>query len=506
MNLAADSHPPRRSFLRGSTSVYLVALASLVAHLLTAGRYGFHRDELYYIACGMHPAWGYVDHPALTPLLARLAVTLFGGSVVGLRLLAALAAAAVITLTGQIAREMGGGPFAAALAAVAVAVGTIFVSAGHLFQTVPFDQLVWAVAALLLARILTRGDNDNGAGRLWLALGATLGVGVHTKSTVVALGIGIVAGVLLTPTRQSLCTRWPWLGALLAAVIALPNLLWQATHGWPTLEFSRNSGAAYWHGRSPALFVLLQPVFVGIGALALACVGLWWCFSARGRRFRAFGWLFVAAVVVLLAARGKEYYPAPAYLPLIAAGAVATEGAVRRAAWLRPASVAAVVALALPFIPVVLPVLPARAMLDAKLYTLSADNVEQIGWPEFVATINGVYQQLPPDERERAQILTANWGEAGAVDFLGGRYGLSRAVNGQDTYYLWGPGDPAATTYITVGFPAERLAPYFAEVTPAATITNALDAPNTERGRRVFVCRRPRVPLAQVWRDFKRYI
>ncbi len=326
MSRTAGQNPSPRSIPRGGTPVYLVALASLIAHLLTAGRYGFHRDELYYIACGMHPAWGYVDHPALTPLLARLAVALFGGSLVGLRLLAALAAAAVIVLTGQIAREMGGGRFASALAAVAVAVGTIFVSAGHLFQTVPFDQVVWAVAALLLAHIVAR---DDGAGWPWLALGATLGVGVHTKSTVVALGVGIVAGVLLTPMRRWLRTRWPWLGALLAAAIALPNLLWQATHGWPTLAFSRNSAAAYWHGRSPALFLLLQPVFVGVGGFALACVGLWWCFSARGRRFRAFGWLFVAAVVVLLAARGKEYYPAPAYLPLIAAGGMAATGLFR---------------------------------------------------------------------------------------------------------------------------------------------------------------------------------
>jgi hypothetical protein len=505
MSRTAGPNPTPRSILRGGTPVLLVALGSLVAHLLTAGRYGFHRDELYYIACGMHPAWGYVDHPALTPLLARLAVTLFGGSLVGLRLIAALAAAAVILLTGQIAREMGGSSFAAALSAVAVAVGTIFVSAGHLFQTVPFDQVVWAVAALLLARILARGDSGNGAGWPWLALGATLGVGVNTKSTVVALGVGIVAGVLLTPTRRWLRTPWPWLGALLAALIALPNLLWQAAHGWPTLEFSRNSAAAYWHGRSPALFLALQPVFVGVGALALAGVGLWWCFSARGGRYRAFGWLFVAAVVALLAARGKEYYAAPAYLPLIAAGAVAMEDAARRREWLRPTAVAVVIALALPFIPVALPVLPARTMLDAHLYALDADNVEQIGWPELVATVDGVYQQLRPDERERAQILAANWGEAGAVDFFGGRYGLPHAISGLDTYYLWGPGDPDATTYITVGFSAGRLAPYFGEVTPAATITNAPGAPNQEQGRPVLICRAPRVPLAQVWHDFKRY-
>jgi len=165
-----------------------------------------------------------------------------------------------------------------------------------------------------------------------------------------------------------------------------------------------------------------------------------------------------------------------------------------------------VIALSLPFIPVALPVLPARTMLDARLYALDADNVEQIGWPELVATVNGAYQQLRPDERAHAQILTANWGEAGAVDFFGGRYGLPHAISGQDSYYLWGPGDPDATTYIAVGFSAGRLAPYFAEVTPAATITNALGAPNQEDGRSVFLCRRPRMSLARVWPDFKHYI
>lgn len=505
MSATGDNAPmsaPRRLLVWDDLTVWAVALGSFTVHMAVAGRYGFHRDEFYYIACGFHPAWGYVDHPALVPMLARFAVMLFGASVVGLRLFAALAATAVIVLTGYLARELGGGKFAASLAALAVAVAPIFVSGGHLFQTVPFDQLVWALALTLLALILrTR------AGKLWLPLGATLGVGVHTKSTVIALALGIAAGLLLTRERTWLRTPWSWLGAFIAFALALPNIRWQAMNGWPTLEFSRNSGTAYWHNRPPVLFALLQPALLGIGGFALACLGLWWLFRAREGAWRPFGWLFIAAFIVLLAARGKEYYPAPAYLPLFAAGAVAIEEMARRhGARLRRFTMGAVIALALPGLPLVLPVLPVHTMLDLKLEMIMPDLAEQIGWPEFVGAVAGAYQTLPPDEQAHALVLAANWGEAGAVDLLGARYDLPAAISGQDTYYLWGSGDPDATTYVAVGFPYDRLARYFDEVIQVGKITNRAGVPNEEAGRPIFICRRPKQPLRDVWPEFKRYV
>lgn len=504
MSTTAESAPmsvPHRLLVWDDLTVWGIAGISFVVHMAVAGRYGFHRDEFYYIASGFHPAWGYVDHPAFVPMIARFAVMLFGASAVGLRLFAALACAVVIVLTAYTARELGGGKFAAWLTALTVAVAPIFVSGGHLLQTVTFDQLVWAVAVLLLARVM-RGRE----GWLWLPLGATLGVGAHTKDTVVALVLGIVVGVVLTRERAWLRTPWPWIGACIAAAIAAPAVLWQVANGWPTLEFARNNSAAYWHDRPLVLFVLMQPALIGFGGIVIAALGLWWLFRARDGAWRLFGWLFLVAFALFLVTRGKEYYLAPAFLPLIAAGGVATEEIVRRhSGELRRVIVAVVVVLALPLLPFVLPVLSTRIMLDLQLEKVVPDLAEQIGWPEFVGTVAAAYQSLAPDEQAHALVLAANWGEAGAVDLLGGRYDLPPAISGHDAYYTWGPGDPEATTYIATGYSYTQLSLYFNEVVQSGKVANRAGAPNEEAGRAVFICRRPKQPLSAVWSQFRRY-
>ncbi|HEY2596444.1 MAG TPA: glycosyltransferase family 39 protein, partial [Chloroflexota bacterium] len=222
-----------------ATAVGAMALGVLVLHLATNAQYDFHRDSLYYMDSARHPAWGYVDYPPVTPTIARLSLWLFGPSVWGLRLWPTLCGAAMVVICYLIARELGAARFARLLAAAGAATSLVLLGANWLFQTVTFDQVVWLTALYLLARLVRTGDP-----RLWVAIGATLGVGLETKYTVIGLIIGVVAGTLLTRERRHLATPWPWIGLALMLLIFSPNVFWQVAHGWPSVEYTLNHKAS----------------------------------------------------------------------------------------------------------------------------------------------------------------------------------------------------------------------------------------------------------------------
>ncbi|HEX2162548.1 MAG TPA: glycosyltransferase family 39 protein, partial [Thermoanaerobaculia bacterium] len=322
-----------------------VAAGKLAIHLPLAGAYGFHRDEWYYLACGRRLAWGYVDHPPVAPLVARLVEEVAGPSLVALRTVPALLGAAIVVLAGLMAREMGGRAWAQGLAATAVLASPIFLLTHHLFQTVVFDQLAWAAATLLVLRLARTGDS-----RLWLAVGAVAGVGLLAKHTVALFGIGLVAGIVATPLRRQLRSPWPWAGGALALAIVLPNLLWQAAHGWPSLEFARNNNADMADELGVAGFLGVQAAFVGPLVLVLFAAGVAFLCGRRGRPFRWAGVLWLAVTALLLAIGGKPYYPAPSWPAVLAAGAVAAEALAAARGWrrLRGAVPAAVVLASLP--------------------------------------------------------------------------------------------------------------------------------------------------------------
>jgi hypothetical protein len=475
-----------------------LGLAKLAVHLATNPILGFHRDELYYLASGRHPALGYVDYPPLTALLADVGVALFGVSPAGLRVLTALAGAAMVVLAGLIARELGGGRFAQLLAAGAVLASPMLLGANWLFQTVTFDELAWTVALLLVARLVRTGEP-----RWWLAVGPALGVGLEAKYTVLALGAALLAGVLATPLRRHLLTPWPWLGALLALLVAAPNLAWQMAHGWPSLAFIVQHPRAQAGDFSPPVFLAQQLALVGPLALPLWLAG--WYRLLRHAEVRALGVTAAAAFLLFLVA-GKSYYAGPLYPLLLAAGAVGLEAFTRRrSAWLRPAAVVAVALNAVVSSPVVIPLVPPAQLHQYHLDAVRKDFADTVGWPELTGQVAAVYDALPAAERAHATILAGNYGEAGALDLYGPARGLPAPICPQLTYAMWKPAHVDDATVIVVGLPRDVIERYFADVRPAGTITMPYGVGNEEVGRQILVARQPRTPLDQAWPDLQRY-
>ncbi len=470
----------------------LLALAAVKVLLWAAvgGRYGFHRDELYYLIGGRQLDLGYVDHPLLVPWLARLSESLFGLSLMPLRLLSTLASAALVVGAGALAARLGGGRRAQLLAGLAVLVCPFFLMTQNLFQTVPLDQLVWTAAFLALAALLA-----DGGGRWWLVFGAVTGVGLLTKYTVLALGASVVIALLLTPNRRELTRPWIWLGGAVAVTVSLPSWIWQLRHGWPTLEFMANNHAA--ETFPPAAFLALQAVFAGPFALPLMACGFFFLFSRRGRRFRALGWTAALVMALFLAGQSKPYYAAPLYPLLFAAGAVWLEARLESASGWRRRWPEAVLAGNLLMLPVFSPVLPVDAYARRHDGFPHREFGETIGWPELVETVGGVFAQLPESTREEAVLIASNYGSAAALDLWGGAWGLPPAVCGQNSYHFWrrpASIDPA----LTVGFPREWVERHYAEVEQLAVVSNRPGIANEESGRPVFLARGARLSAAEM--------
>lgn len=459
--------------------VLAIVLAKTAVQLSVAGRYGWHRDELYYRSAGEHLALGYVDFPPVVPLLVRLAAGLFGDSLVGLRSLAALAGAAVVVLTALLARELGGGRRAQVVAAVAAAASPLLLGGNSMFQTVSFDHLTWAGVLVLVVRLLRTGDV-----RLWPAIGVAAGVGLMTKYTVAVLLVGLVAGLAATTRgRELLRTPGPWVAAALAGAILAPNLWWQARHGWPSVEFFRGQNAGVREETSVLVFTGELVLLAGLPGLVLAIAGL--RRLAADVRWRPLGWAAALVVVAFLVLGGKSYYAGPALPLLFAAGACSIELAGRR---VQRATPWAVVAFAVVGSPAILPVLPVAAMVDLGLAEAREDYAEELGWPELAATVAGAYRDLSPGEQASTAIVAWNYGEAGALGLHGPALGLPEVVSGHLSHRYWAPAEPSATTLLVVGFDPMASGIACRSVEVVATLDNDAGADNEERGRPVSVC------------------
>ncbi|HEY0578274.1 MAG TPA: glycosyltransferase family 39 protein [Pseudonocardia sp.] len=479
----------------------LIALTVTAVLLAVSGRYGYHRDELYFLRGGQEPAFGYLDQPPLTPLLARAMSAVFDGSLVGLRLPSALMAGLVVLLTGWMTRELGGGRGAQALAAGCVAVSALLLVVGHLLSTTTFDLLAWTALSWLLIRALRDG------GPIWLAAGLVAGVGLQNKTLMAFLLAGMGIGLLLAGPRQVLRGRWPWLGTLLAVLIWTPNLIWQAGHGWPLFELSATiaSGGS---GTSeprwlllPFQLVLISPLLVPVWVAGLYRFAR----DPALRPYRAIAVAYPVLAAVFLVTGGKPYYLAGLYPVLLAAGAEPTLRWVRAGrsavqARLRVGLLAAAVALSLAVNAVLmLPLVPARQLAGTPIVAINYDAGETLGWPEFTRTLAGVAAALPGAERATAIVLAGNYGEAGAVDRFGAELAVPPAYSGYHGYGDWGPPPESSGTTIAVGYPEERLREWFGSVELAARIDNGVGVPNDEQGRPVWLCRNRLAPWAAIW-------
>lgn len=472
------------------SATLVVAAGVLVFHAALSGRYGFHRDELYYLAAGRNPALGYVDHPPLVPLLAKAISAVAGDHLWPLRLAAGAVHAVVVILAAITARELGGGGRAMALSALATATAPLFLATGGLFQTVLFDQLWWALAILLVVRLVA----DRAAPRWWLAVGVVVGLGLQTKWTMALFGLGLAAGFVATPAgRHHL--RSPWLPAGVAVALALwlPNLVWQGLNGWPTLEFSRNNNANV-RGEDGRLgFLLQQIVLVGPLALPLAASGLVWLW--RRSPWRTLAVTVAAVALVLLVLGGKAYYLGPTYVLAFAAGGVAAE----RWAGAEPRRwhtvIGALVLNGLIPLAAVAPVAPIDAYAVA-FHDLNDELGEQVGWPEMVDQVAGVATVLPAGEQAGLRVITASYGEAAAIDLYGPARGLPRgtALSAHNSYAEWWPEDGSPRgAVIFVRYPRVTVERYCDALGPVAIVSNPWRVTNEVAGAPMLVCHRLRV-------------
>ena len=445
---------PHSRFTSGPAIVLYIAAAKLLLHLLTVNRYGLFRDELYYLAGTKHMAFGYVDHPPLTVWIAWLARHTFGDSPLGVRLLPAVAGAALVWLTGKLAREMGAGRFAQAMAALAVLVVPTYLIGHHWLTDNAWEPLIWMGCVWLVVRAINTGDP-----RCWLWFGVLAGIGFENKYSIAFLLLGLLAGVALTPHRQFLKSRYLWLGVLACVVIALPNFLWQVRYQFPFLELIHNIRMSNRDVvRGPVAFIVDQAKIMNPVLFPLWAGGLIWLFFSRnGRRYRLLGWTFIAVLATFIALKAKNYYVVPIYPMLFAAGAIALEritqarriGTLTRIVY--AALVIAVGALLLPFsVPVLSPEnfiryetalgMKPPEIEHQKTGPLPQWFADEFGWQEMVKEVARVYNSLPPEERARTAIFANSWGEAAAVDFYGPRYGLPQAISAHNGYWIWGPG------------------------------------------------------------------
>jgi hypothetical protein len=491
------------------------AALAVLLHLACGDRYGFFRDELYFVACGKRLAWGYVDQPPLAPALARVAWWLGGegDSVLRFRLPWAFLHAATVLVAAAIARRLGGGAFAAALAAAAVALAAVHLAQGHLVSMNAFELLLWAGVALAA---LTAAE---GRPRAWLAAGLLLGLAMLSKYSGALLAAGLLAGLLATRSRSQLATPWPWAGAALAAALALPAALWQLRNGLPFLELLRN-GQAYKNAAVPLAGVLGEALLLlhgpagGLLVLAGLAALLAWKPLAGGR-FLGAGLLALLGAYLALGA--KPYYLAPAMTPLLCAGAVVAERALRTA-WARGLALGAVVVPAALAVPIAIPILPPDAMVawqerlgvrPRKLERLTYGDMpqhlaDQLGWREQVATVAAVVRALPPEDRARAVVYTTNYGRAAALELLGRGQGLPPVICGHNQYALWGvPGNPEVM--IALGGRAEQHARSFEDVRLVAETPAVPHAMPYESEVAVFVLRGPRRPAAELFREARRF-
>lgn len=493
-----------------------ISICKLLIHLYAGRHYGYFVDELYYLACSRHLDWGYVDQPPLIALIAWIVRALLGDSLPAIRFLPALAGACEVALTALIARELGGNRFAQVLAAIAVVVAPGILVADNLLTMNAFEPLFWMGCAYLLIRIVKTGND-----KLWIWFGIVAGVGLENKYSMLIFGAGLVLGLILTPQRRALISPWLWIGAIIAFVIFLPNLLWNIHHHFPFVELQENIRHS---GRDVRLglltffsqeILLMHPL-----TLPIWLAGLWFFFFLKsGKVFRAFGWAWLFAAVVIVVMSPRVYYLFPAFPLLFAAGAVMWEHWLNRPqfAILKISWIGLMVCSAAILAPLAIPILPPEkyvaytkaihlappAIETNKLGPLPQIFADQFGWEEMAATVAQVYNGLPPDVRAKTAIFAQNYGQAGAIDMFGPKYGLPPAISGHQNYFLWGPRGYTGESVIVMAGQQADLDRRFASVQKVASVYHPYSMPYEHFD--VFYCRSLRQPLIEIWPQVKKW-
>jgi hypothetical protein len=482
-----------------------VALVVAVIHLVTNNRYGFHRDELQFLSDARHLDWGFVAYPPFTPFVERVGLEIFGVSLVGLRLASVIVQALVIVVTGLTARELGGGRLAQVTAALIVATSGLPVFQGTEFQYSSFDYLWWTLIAYFVIRLL-KTENP----RWWMAIGASVGIGLLTKYTICFFIAGILGGMLLSGARRFFLSGWFWGGVGVALLIFLPNFVWQVRHGFISVHFLQHIHARdVAHGRANGFVKDQFIICTNLIAAPLWIAGL--IYFLRDRRYRMLGWMYVIPLVLFFVGKGRGYYLAAAYPMLFAMGAVVGERWVASLSrpWRRVAEGVFFTGLAAWGLFVYALIVPLASSGPLRQFALNnnGDLREEIGWDELVKNIGTIRDSLPPEQRDNVGVLAGNYGEAGAVEILGPAYHLPMPISMTNSAWLRRYPARQPTTLIVLGFSREDADGVFTDCRLAEHNGNAEGVKNEESEYHpdIFVCGPPRVPWPEFWRTHQRY-
>ncbi|HZR64224.1 MAG TPA: glycosyltransferase family 39 protein [Terriglobales bacterium] len=509
--------------------IWAIAVAKFLLHLYFNNRYGYFRDEFDYIACGDHLGWGYVDQPPLIPFLIHLSRAVLGDSLRAIRFIPALASSLLVVQNAYITRELGGKSYAMLLSAVAVLIAPQYLSNGSLLGTNCLEPNLWMACAYFVILAIKRDEP-----RYWLWVGVFAGIGMEEKYSIALFVFGIVVGLLLTEQRRAFLSKWLWLGALAMFLIFLPNLLWNIRYHWPFLQLMHNIRA---EGRDVILpagqyffqqMLLVHPLTAPIWIAGLAALFAW----RPLKPYRLLGWSYVVCYSVFFILHGKNYYLAPIYPMLLAAGAVLIEFALngwhfgaggnpasRRLAWLKPAIVIVLLVAGARLVPITVPVFsPERFLAYTKTLPFKLPVMEhsheraalpqwyadQFGWNEIVSETAVAWNQLTPNERQDCGIFAQDYGQAGAIDFLGRSYGLPKSLSGHQTWWLWGPRGYSGNCMIVLDDSREKLESLFKDVQYVGT--SADDPYALEKQIDVFICRGSKFgTLADLWPSVKKW-
>jgi len=480
--------------------ILAVAAAITLLHLFTNGRYGFHRDELQFLSDARHLDWGFVAYPPFTAFVEHIGLSLFGLSLVGLRLFSVLAQALIIVIAGCMARDLGGGRLAQVTTALAVALSPLPLFEGTEFQYSSFDYLWWTLATYSLIRLL-KSDNP----RWWLGIGAALGMGLQTKYTVLFLIAGILGGMVLNPARRYFLNRWFWAGFALALFIFLPNFLWQVRHDFISYQFLhhihlRDVG----QGRGDGFLKDQFRICVNLAAAPLWIAGL--IAAVRNRRYRLLAWIYLIPLTLFAVEKARGYYLAAAYPMLLALGATSTERWLATLPALFRRLIESIYFTALAVVAVyvcaiIVPIAPSGPLRDFAL-SKNGDLREEFGWQQLVQTVASVRDTLPPDQQANLGIVVGNYGENGAIELFGPAYHLPAPISGTNSAWLRGYPPSQPTTNIVIGVSDDDREQQFTACRVAARVPYSPHLNNEESNDHdtVYLCGPPRLPWPELWK------
>jgi len=513
-----DSNKTKSPYTPTLAIPLVMAAMKLLLHLVTnlLGGYGYFRDELYYLACAENLDLGYVDQPPLSLYILAVWRLLVGDSLFALRLLPAMVGAATVFVAGLMTRALGGGRMAQLLACLATLVSPIFLAMNSFYSMNAFDILLWAVAAYTVIRLLQTGNEQ-----YWLALGIVLGLGLLNKIGISWFALGIGAGMLLTNQRGWFRTRWPYLAGSLALLLFIPYIIWNFTHEFAHVEFVTNAMANKYADLSPITFTVGQFLVSNPVTAVLWLAGLYFLlFSSEGKVYRPLGIAYLVAFGILVVIQhSKPEYLSPAYTILFAAGGVLVEKLSARP-WFKllPRVYFGILICGLVLAPATLPILPVETYIryaDAigiKPHTSEGKDLAELpqfyadmfGWEEKAEAVARVFQNLPPDEQSRCAIFADNYGRSAAIDFFRKKLGLPRAIGRHNNYWIWGPRSSSGEIVIILGGDLEDKKELFESVAVVGEISCQYCMPY-ENHLKIYLCRKLRVPLADLWPRLKQY-